>query len=197
MSLVEHLQTGGSVGFALESAPVWNFLGLAPESSRTLPGSLAMAAALAVLSGAAACGPSNGGGNPATYVIVFELTDTEDDLTGLTFTVDPAFGNFSGTGNTVDCGLVENVGDSATFVEDATGKLTVTIVATSVDLEEGDKIVECDLVSTVQPTADDFDIVITAAAPSDIEDVTVLVTSTEPEGASLTSGEPSDDEEAE
>jgi hypothetical protein len=178
-----HSQTGGPGGFALESAAVWNFLGLAPESFRTLP----FLAAFAVLCGATACGPSGGGGAPATYIIVFTLSDLPegDDLTSLEFNVAYDVGNFSGTGAAVVCELVDS-GDTAEFNDDNAGVLNVKIDATDTELEEDDDIVECDFVSNVQPIGDDFTITIVESAPSDEEDVTVVVTSTELEGAAVT-----------
>jgi hypothetical protein len=188
-----HSQTGGSVGFALESAAVWNFRGLAPESFRTLP----LLAAFAVLCGATACGPSGGGGAPATYVILFTLSDLPDDdeLTDLEFNVAYDQGNFAGTGTDVACALVDS-GDTAVFTDDNAGVLNVKIEAATVELVEDDDIVECDFVSTAQPTTEEFTITIVASEPTDKEDVTVVVSSIDLEGASLTGSadEPSGDE---
>jgi hypothetical protein len=173
-------QTGGSGRFALEFATVWNFLGLAPETSR----SVSILAAVALLCGAAACGPSNGGGTPATYVIEFTLSDTpdDDDLTALGLDIAYDVGNFTGTGEDVACGLVTGVGDSAVFDDDNAGTLKVDIVATTDELVEDEVLFTCDFVSNEQPTAADFTITIRSSAPSDEEDVSVAITCTELEG---------------
>jgi hypothetical protein len=172
---------------------VWNLRRLAPESFR--PASISTIAA-ALLLGAAACGPSNGGGNPATYIIVFTLAETEgdDDLTSLEFNVEYEVGNFTGTGTDVACSLAD-VGDTAVFDDDNAGNLKITIDATDDELVEGDDIVECELVSTVQPTTEDFTIEVTDAEPSDPGDVEVIVTSTDPEGAAASSDETGEIEE--
>jgi hypothetical protein len=143
-----------------------------------------MLAALAVLCGAAACGPSNGGGNPATYVIEFTLSDTpdDDDLTALGLDVAYDVGNFTGTGEDVACGLVTGVGDSAEFEDDNAGTLKVDIVATTDKLVEDEVLFTCDFVSNEQPTDANFTITIRSSAPSDKEDVSVAITCTEIEG---------------
>jgi hypothetical protein len=159
---------------------VWNFRGLAPESFRTLP----FLAALAVLCGATACGPSGGGGAPATYVIVFNLSDLpeDDELTALEFNVAYGPGNFTGTGSDVECSLVDS-GDTVELDDDNAGTLNVKIVADGDEaLVEDDDILECDFVSNEQPVADDFTISIVSATGSPKEDVSVVIRCTELEG---------------
>ncbi len=143
-----------------------------------------MLAAVLALCGAASCGPSNGGGNPANYLIVFTLSSTTDDLVALEFSVAYQNGNFTGTGTDVSCSLVDS-GDDVVLNDDNAGTLSVTIDATDDELLEDDDILECEFVSTVQPTSNDFTITVEDADPADPGDVDVVVTSTDLEGEAL------------
>jgi hypothetical protein len=141
-----------------------------------------MLAALALLCGAAACGPSNGGGNPATYIIEFTLTGTTEPLTVLKFDVGYDVGNFTGAGTAVECVKTATSGDSAEFEDDNVDTLTIDIVATTDKLNDDDVLATCEFVSNEQPTLDDFTITIEETAPSDEDEVSVAVTCTELEG---------------
>jgi len=153
---------------------VWN---LAPKTSTVvLVGFLAAAAA------SVSCGPS---GDPDTYQIVFTLTESPSDLETLHFRVAYELGEFAGTGTTVACSLVANDDDELIDSnDDDEGTLTVDIDATANPLQEGAAIVECNFLSDVQPTADNFTVTVLSADDdggdpvADLRDIAVVVTST-------------------
>lgn len=137
--------------------------------------------------GVAACGPSGGGGTPATYSVVFALSSTPDDtdLGNLTYRVGYDTGDFDGEGASVVCTLLETGdGQTADFTDDDNGELTIAIDATSTALVVGDDIVECDFTASTQPTADSFTITVDSAKddfgdPVNKALVDVVVTSTD------------------
>lgn len=164
---------------------MWNFRGLVPESSLLF----AVAPLLTLIAvGIEACGPSGGGGTPATYNIVFSLSSTPDDtdLGKLTYRVGYTGGDFDGDGASVVCTLVDTSdGQSADFTDNDSDELTIAIDASSTALVVGDTIVECDFTASTQPTADSFTITVDSAK-DDLGDtvtktlVDVVVTSTDP-----------------
>lgn len=179
---IDDAQIGGTGGFPLESASVWNISGLVPESSNFLRLAAALGIATAVSSGVAACGPSGGGGTSATYAIQFTLSDTSEDLTKLSFSVAYSGGEFVDDGASVDCSLIDSAGDSATFTDDDSDTLEVVITATTDALEEEQDIVLCDFEAASQPTANNFTITIVSKEPTDAAGVAVVVSCTEPSG---------------
>jgi hypothetical protein len=141
-----------------------------------------MLALLAAACASAACGPSNGGGTPANYVIKFTLSVADEDLSLLEFTVDYDNGNFTGSGAGVECELIDETSEAeATFSDDNAGRLTITIEADDEadELVEDEEFVQCNFVSAAQPTADDFEVEVTNAEPEDPDDVAVVVSSTD------------------
>jgi hypothetical protein len=159
---------------------VWNLRGLAPES----PIRLVLPALALALLGASACGPSNNG-TPATYLIVFSLGSSPEDLGRLTFRVGYDTGDFTGSGPSVVCSLVADDDDeTAEFTDDDDGELKIEIDATENALVAGNAIVTCEFVAITQPTADSFPITVDEAVddfddPVDPDDVDVVVTSTD------------------
>jgi len=155
---------------------VWNISGLVPESF-ILP---RVAAVLLVAIGVAACGPSGGGEASATYTIQFTLSATPAQLTQLEFSVEYTGGSFVGSGTAVSCKRLANAGDSGEFDDDDSGLLEVGIVAATKKLTDDLAIVECSFEASTQPTANNFDVTVDDAEPSDPANVTVVVTGTEP-----------------
>ena len=159
---------------------MWNLNSLGPEPSIRL---FAIAVALGML-GAGACGPSSGG-VPATYTVTFALSDSPEDLSTVSFSVDYQGGDFLGSGAGVSCELVaSDDNETADFDDDDAGGLDVDIDASDNPLQAGSEIVTCDFEANTQPTAANFTITVTDAEddggdPVNEDDVDIVVTSTD------------------
>jgi hypothetical protein len=163
---------------------VWNLRGLAPK-----PSNLIIAAVLSAVAGSAACGPSS---NPATFNIVFTLSESPSDLATLEFRVVYDHGSFAGNGTSVNCSLASDDGDTIAASDNDTGTLTISIDASDNALVSGDDIVKCNFLAEAQPTSNDFAVTILAAddgsghAVANLNDIAVVVTSTDVETAGNT-----------
>lgn len=159
---------------------MWNPRGPVPETLRLL----VLPALVLALGGAAACGPSNDS-VPASYLVVFTLSGSPEDLNTLKFRVTYEGGDFDGTGTSVNCELFESENDeTADFDDDDSDTLDVDIDASTNPLVEGNDIVGCEFVASAQPTSDHFTIEVLAATDDaddavDPGDIDVVVTSTD------------------
>jgi hypothetical protein len=135
------------------------------------------------MASAPACGPS--GGSPATYTVRFALSDSPELLATLSFKVEYEAGNFDGNGSAVACTLLNTAdGETADFVDDDSGTLTIAIDATDNPLDAPENIVTCEFTSTIQPIAGTFTLTPLAAVddfddPVAVGDIALQVTSTD------------------
>jgi hypothetical protein len=120
------------------------------------------------MTGASGCGPS--GGNPSTFLITFSLSGTPEPLSLLSFRVlYDAKDDFSGTGTSVACELLDDAGDAtATIADDDNGVLVITLEAEEDEpFDEVSELVECRYQSDSQPTTQSFTVTVLSAKDED------------------------------
>jgi hypothetical protein len=154
------------------------------SSYSPLSSTLLLTAFTCAMAAAVACGGPDE--DPDTYNIVFALGSSPDPLSTLEFRVDYDGGEIGGNGALAACELVQTEDEQTVVLSDNDdGRLTVEIEAIEDPLVVQDAILECDFVSSNQPTADNFDITILAATDEDdngisnLSGIDVVVTSTE------------------
>lgn len=172
-----------------------NSRGLVPSRSLLLV-PVRIAATLMAMQALAACGPS--GGDSADYTITFAVSDflgsDEFDLAKLSFHVDYEGGDFVGNGSAVSCELVaSDDGETATFVDNDNGRLSVDIDASENPIVAGDDIVTCVFHGSRQPTSEDFAITVTGAINENddalpVGEVDIVITQIDIEAPALRSG---------